>query len=729
MLRINPPTALLLLTDIVALKPGDWVIQNVANSAVGRLLIRLAKARGLRTVNVVRRDSLFAELEALGGDACVVDGPDLAAAVTAKTGGAPIRLGIDAVSGRATARISSCLAEGGVVCNYGSMSGEDPVMSRSALTSGGQTLVGFILGRALATRSLDQVRALYADLGRQLQDGYLSAPVEKIYPIEDIKAGLGARTAGRTQRQDPGRAQRMSASRRQFLAGALAVGAGTLAPWVVRRVGAQPALPDNLFTLGVASGYPLPTGVVLWTRLAPAPLVPGGGMPREAIPVEWEVAADERMSQIVLRGRTAATPEWAHTVHVEVDGLAPARWYWYRFRAGGQASPIGRTRTAPAAIASVDRLRFAFASCQHYEQGFFNAYRTWWPTTSTSSCASATTSTRAPGVATPCASTARPSRTRSTTTGSGTPCTRATPTCKRRTRACPWMVTWDDHEVSNDYADDRSETLHPREWFLERRAAAYRAYYEHMPLRRQMVPFGPHMRLYHRAAFGDLVQFHVLDDRQYRSHQACPPPGRGGSTLVEDCADRLAPERTMLGATQEQWLATGLDRSRARWNVLAQQTLMAQLDRQAGPGAAVLDGWVGRLSIRAAPSARVSRSAEGEQPHRHRRRRALVLGDRPQAGLRRPALTGGGDGVRRHLDHVAVRTPAGAGRPAAPRQFAYPPGERLAARIRAHGGDAGAAARRSAHDAHRRPADERGGHAGQLRRRGRPARSDPSLGR
>ncbi len=190
MLRINPPTALLLLTDIVALKPGDWVIQNVANSAVGRLLIRLAKARGLRTVNVVRRDSLFAELEALGGDACVVDGPDLAAAVTAKTGGAPIRLGIDAVSGRATARISSCLAEGGVVCNYGSMSGEDPVMSRSALTSGGQTLVGFILGRALATRSLDQVRALYADLGRQLQDGYLSAPVEKVYPIEDIKPAL-----------------------------------------------------------------------------------------------------------------------------------------------------------------------------------------------------------------------------------------------------------------------------------------------------------------------------------------------------------------------------------------------------------------------------------------------------------------------------------------------------------------------------------------------------------
>ena len=189
MLRINPPTALLLLTDIVDLKPGEWMIQNVANSAVGRLLIRLARARGLRTMNVVRRDSLFAELAALGADACAVDGPELAEAVQAKTGGAPIRLGLDAVSGRATVRLSSCLTEGGTVCNYGSMSGEDPVMSRGALT-GGQTLVGFILGGALARRSLEQVRALYADLGGQILKGTLSAPVEKVYPIEEIKAAL-----------------------------------------------------------------------------------------------------------------------------------------------------------------------------------------------------------------------------------------------------------------------------------------------------------------------------------------------------------------------------------------------------------------------------------------------------------------------------------------------------------------------------------------------------------
>jgi NADPH:quinone reductase-like Zn-dependent oxidoreductase len=190
MLRINPPTALLLLTDVVALKPGAWVIQNVANSAVGRLLIRLARARGVKTMNVVRRDSLFAELKALGADACVVDGPDLAEAVTAQTGGAPIRLGLDAVSGQATARLSSCVAESGVVCNYGSMTGEEPVMSRAALSSGGQTLVGFTLGRALATRSLGRVRAIYADLGRQILAGTLSAPVEMVYPIDEIKAAL-----------------------------------------------------------------------------------------------------------------------------------------------------------------------------------------------------------------------------------------------------------------------------------------------------------------------------------------------------------------------------------------------------------------------------------------------------------------------------------------------------------------------------------------------------------
>ena len=190
MLRINPATALLLITEIVPLKPGDWLIQNVANSAVGRLVIPLARARGIRTMNVVRRDALFAELKALGADACVVDGDDLADKVSAQTAGAPIRLGLDAVSGRATWRIASCVGEDGVVVNYGSMSGEDPVMSRPALSGRGVSLVGFTLTRPLAGYPREKVRAIYADLGRLIAEGSLSAPVEKIYPIDEIKTAL-----------------------------------------------------------------------------------------------------------------------------------------------------------------------------------------------------------------------------------------------------------------------------------------------------------------------------------------------------------------------------------------------------------------------------------------------------------------------------------------------------------------------------------------------------------
>jgi NADPH:quinone reductase-like Zn-dependent oxidoreductase len=190
MLRINPPTARLLLTDLVELRPGDWIIQNVANSAVGRFVIRLGRARGVHTVNVVRREALAAELAPLGTDVCVVDGPDLADRVKAATDGASIRLGLDAVSGQATARISTCVGERGVVCNYGSMSGEDPVMPRSKLIGEGQSLVGFILGRALARRSRAEVRAIYGELAEQVRAGLLTAPVEQIYPIEEIRAAV-----------------------------------------------------------------------------------------------------------------------------------------------------------------------------------------------------------------------------------------------------------------------------------------------------------------------------------------------------------------------------------------------------------------------------------------------------------------------------------------------------------------------------------------------------------
>jgi len=190
MLRINPPTALLMLTDLVELKPGDWVLQNVANSAVGRWVIRLAKARGLRTLNVVRRAALFDELQALGADACVVDGPDLVREVQQITGNASIRLALDAVAGQATARLADCVADGGTVCSYGSMTGEDPVMPRGALIYRGVRLEGFMLGRFLAPRSREQIEAIYGELAGVIQRGELQAPVARIYPIEQIGDAL-----------------------------------------------------------------------------------------------------------------------------------------------------------------------------------------------------------------------------------------------------------------------------------------------------------------------------------------------------------------------------------------------------------------------------------------------------------------------------------------------------------------------------------------------------------
>jgi trans-2-enoyl-CoA reductase len=197
MLRINPATAQLLLEDHVALATGDWVIQNVANSAVGRHLIVLAKARGVRTVNIVRRDDVAAELKALGADVVLLDGTDLGERARDAVGRSPICLGIDAVSGAACKRIAECVADGGVVVTYGSMSGEDPVMSRAAL-SRGVRLSSFNLGNGLAKRSPEQVRALYAELALKLRDGVLKAPIDASYPIEAIKEALAhAQRGGR----------------------------------------------------------------------------------------------------------------------------------------------------------------------------------------------------------------------------------------------------------------------------------------------------------------------------------------------------------------------------------------------------------------------------------------------------------------------------------------------------------------------------------------------------
>lgn len=380
------------------------------------------------------------------------------------------------------------------------------------------------------------------------------------------------------------------------LAAGLAASA-VLAPAASLRAWAQPRFSAYPFALGVASGSPRPDGVVLWTRLAPEPLG-DGGMPPEPVELRWEIARDERFRDIVQKGVVRAMPDAAHSVHVELSGLEPSRWYWYRFMTGDAVSPTGRTRTAPAVNIAIERLAFAFASCQQYEQGYFAAHRhmardgldfvvflgdyiyeSSWGRNHVRKHATGEPYTLADY------------RIRYAQYKSDTD-------LQSVHAAAPWIVTWDDHEVQNDYANDQSQNLDPS--FLVRRAAAYRAFFEHMPLARSALPRGHDARVYDRYDFGDLATFFVLDDRQYRARQVCPRAGRGGSNVVKDCAERLAPDRTMLGGTQETWLRNGLTQSRAKWNVIAQQTLMAQHDRKPGPGQSFwTDGWDGYPAARA----------------------------------------------------------------------------------------------------------------------------------
>jgi alkaline phosphatase D len=347
------------------------------------------------------------------------------------------------------------------------------------------------------------------------------------------------------------------------------------------------------FSLGVASGDPLPDGVVLWTRLAPAPLH-GGGMPPVPVAVDWEIAADDQMRTTVQRGTMTALPGLGHAVHVEVGGLEPGRWYWYRFIAGGAASPIGRTRTAPDPATRLDRVRFAFASCQHYGQGFFSPYHHMARQDLDLVVFLGDYIYEVP-------SWAEQVRPESKTV----PLTleqyrnkyalyKSDPELQAAHAQFPWVVTWDDHEVANDYADDQSQNRDDPRRFLQRRAAAYQAYYEHMPLRRESVPAGPSLQLYRRLRFGDLVEFSVVDDRQYRAHQPCAPPERAGGNLEPDCAERHDPQRSLLGMDQERWLLGGLARASTHWNVIAQQLLMAQLRmHHAGAPAFWTDAWDG----------------------------------------------------------------------------------------------------------------------------------------
>jgi alkaline phosphatase D len=348
-----------------------------------------------------------------------------------------------------------------------------------------------------------------------------------------------------------------------------------------------PKFTADPFSLGVASGDPLPDGVVLWTRLAPDP-INGGGMPPQAVTVKWEIATDDQMKNVVQRGSAVASPELGHSVHVEVKGLKPARWHWYRFMVGDAVSPVGRTRTAPALGARLDHLRLAFASCQHYEAGFYTAYKHMAEEQLDLVIHLGDYIYEGGAVA------ERPRRHNSVEIISRDDYRnryalyKSDPNLKLAHAAFPWIVTWDDHEVDNNYAGDVPEDKQSREAFLERRAHAYQAYYEHMPLRRSSLPHGSDMRLYRRLRFGDLAEFNVLDTRQYRTDQPC---GDGRKPL---CPEALDPQATIMGSEQEKWLLGNLNGSKALWNVIAQQVMMASWDSEAGKELRLsMDKWAG----------------------------------------------------------------------------------------------------------------------------------------
>ena len=378
----------------------------------------------------------------------------------------------------------------------------------------------------------------------------------------------------------------------------------------------------NPFGLGVASGDPTSDGMVLWTRLLPAE--PGAAS--SPLTVRWEVADDDRFLRIVQRGTATALPELAHSVHVELAGLAPDRWYHYRFLHGDAVSPTGRTRTAPAAGQMPGRLRLAFASCQNWEHGHYAAWHhlvqdapdlvlflgdyiyEYTSPADTSGLARVQTLRHATTLA--------DFRDRYALYKSD-------PQLQAAHAACPWGVVWDDHEVQNDYAGAHGRGDDPAA-FLALRSAAWQAFYEHMPLRAASLGAGhlgtQGLALHRRLAWGQLAHIHLLDMRQHRDVQACRRTGArsAGALRPEDCAALAAPSRTLLGTAQERWLDTGLAqdaRQQARWSVLAQTTLFSP--RAYPSGLRATDTWDGYPAARQ----RLLQSIAGHAP-----RNTVVLG-------------------------------------------------------------------------------------------------------
>jgi alkaline phosphatase D len=366
---------------------------------------------------------------------------------------------------------------------------------------------------------------------------------------------------------------------------------------------AAPPHGGNPFSLGVASGDPTPQGFVLWTRLLPAgtPL-DGSVMKQEPYGVRYEIAEDEDFRRIVRRGTEDAVWEESHTVHAEIAGLQPDRWYWYRFKWGPTVSPVGRTRTAPAAGTDVDTLTFGFVSCQNYMQGYYHAYADLAANEELElvvHLGDYMYENGSAGIPDPALFLRKHDPDHQAVSLTDYRCRYAQ--CKQEPELqaahalCPWLPTWDDHEFENNYADLDVDPDEPLEAMAARRAAAYLAYWEHQPLSRSRKPVGKDMNLYRRADWGTLARFHVIDSRQYRADQLNQQCGRLNRTPSGYCVQQLDENRQLLGDTQRLWLQEGLAERPDGWNVLANQVGFAPQANfnAAGVRQFGLDSWDG----------------------------------------------------------------------------------------------------------------------------------------
>jgi len=388
-------------------------------------------------------------------------------------------------------------------------------------------------------------------------------------------------------------------SRRTFVLGGLAVAGAAAVPLTASTArSTEPGILATIpypFKLGVASGEPDDSSVVLWTRLAPSPLNADGlgGMGAGDVTVDWQVSTNDKFTGIVSSGSVVARSASAHSVHVVAGGLSPDSDYFYRFRAQGHISAVGRTRTAPAAGTFGRDLVMCFASCQHFEEGYYTAHRRMAEDNPglvlflgdyIYEYGAAAGRTRTHAGATEIVSLADYRRRYAQY--------KSDPDLRAAHAAAPWLVVPDDHEVENNYAGmvraDGTPALTAAQW-TARRTAAYQAYYENMPLRPAQANNGNSIPLYRRVRWGKLATFHMLDTRQFRTDQAC-----GDGRQVPSCGDGAT--RTLPGTTQEDWLLDGLGQHLSTWDILGQQVFFARhLDAN---GRTSMDAWDGYTASR-----------------------------------------------------------------------------------------------------------------------------------